>query len=203
MGGRSGTVWPVNTGHSRPQLGGLRKDSRATTTISVIVVPTTGLPHSPSTTLNRICTTIRTCHSPPLMPTQQSFVQPPYDRPTSIDNYPCTDPSPRRRPRATRHEIYLARSPQIQPGQSPARYGQGSSRGSQPSTSRGRVNPFAPTQGITHRSQGPNFRFHECTNPLGINTLQGNHVPERINYTSNPPQHTLKPTASSCSLGQL
>ena len=50
---------------------------------------------------------------------------------------------------------------------------------------------------------GPNFRFHEFTNTLGINTLQGIHIPERINYTSTPPQHTLKPTASSCSLGQL
>ena len=28
-------------------------------------------------------------------------------------------------------------------------------------------------------------------------------MPERISYTSTPPQHTLKPTASSCSLGQL
>ena len=110
---------------------------------------------------------------------------------------------PRRRPRATKHEIYPARSPKIQPGQSPARCSQSSSRGSQPSPSRGRINPFGPTQGILHRSQGPNFRFHEFTNSLGINTLQGIHVPERINYTSTPPQHTLKPTASSCSLGQL
>ena len=81
---------------------------------------------------------------PPLMAVQQSFVPPPYDRPTSTDNYPCTDPSPRRRPRATRHETYPACSPRIQPGQSPARHGQGSSRGPQPSTSPGRVNPFAP-----------------------------------------------------------
>ena len=28
-------------------------------------------------------------------------------------------------------------------------------------------------------------------------------MPEWISYTSTPPQHTLKPTASSCSLGQL
>ena len=43
---------------------------------------------------------------PPLRP-QQSFPQPPpYDRLTSTDNYPCTDPSPRRRPRATAHEIH-------------------------------------------------------------------------------------------------
>ena len=67
----------------------------------------------------------------------------------------------------------------------------------------GKTNPFAPTQGIPHLSRGPNFCFHEFTNPHGINTLQGIHVPERINYTFSPPQHTLKPTASSCSLGQL
>ena len=42
---------------------------------------------------------------PPLRP-KQSFTQPPpYYRPTSTDNYPCTDPSPRRRPRATAHQI--------------------------------------------------------------------------------------------------
>ena len=29
------------------------------------------------------------------------------------------------------------------------------------------------------------------------------HVPERISYTSTPPRHTLKPTASTCPLGQL
>ena len=33
--------------------------------------------------------------------------------------------------------------------------------------------------------------------------MQGIHVPGRINYTSTPPQHTLKPTAISCSLGQF
>ena len=139
---------------------------------------------------------------PSLMP-QQSFVQPPYDRPTSTDNYPCTEPSARKRPPATRHETYPAQSPQTQPGQSLARYAKSSSRGSQNSPSRGKSNPFAPTQGIPHRSQGPNFWFHEFANPLGINTLQRILVPERINYTSIPPQRTLKPTDSSCSLGQL
>ena len=139
---------------------------------------------------------------PPLRP-QQSFVQPPYDRPTSTDNYPCTNPSPMRRPRATKHEVYPAPSSRIQASQSMARYAAGSSRGPQPSSSRGRINPFVPTQGIPRRSQGPNFRFPEFTNPLGINTLQRINAPERINYTSTPHQHTLKPTASSCSLGQL
>ena len=126
----------------------------------------------------------------------------PYDRPTSIDNYPCTDPSPRRRPRATAHEIYPVRSSSIQASQSSAQHGK-SPRGPQPSSSRGRPNPFVPKHGIPRRSQGPNFRFHEFTNPLGINTIQGIHVPERISYNSTPPQHTLKPTASSCSPGQL
>ena len=66
-----------------------------------------------------------------------------------------------------------------------------------------RGNPFKPTQGITHLSQGPNFRFHVFTNPLDTNTLQGIHVPDRINYAITPPQHSLKPTANTCSLGQL
>ena len=117
----------------------------------------------------------------------------PYDRLMTTDNYPCTDPSPRRRPRATAHEIYPVRSSPIQALQSPARHTESSSRGPQPSSSRGRPNPFTPTHGIPHRSQGPNFRFHEFTKPLGINTIQEIHVPERISYTSTPPQHTLKP----------
>ena len=140
---------------------------------------------------------------PPLRP-QPSFPQTPtYDRPTSMDNYPRTDPSPRRRPRATAHEIYPVRSSPMQASKSPARHIASPSRGPQPLSSRGRGNPFAPTQGITHRSQGPNFRLDEFTNPLGSITVQGFHVPERINHTSTPPQHTLNPTASSCSLGQL
>ena len=108
-----------------------------------------------------------------------------------------------RRPRATANEIYPIRSLPIQASQSPARHTASPSRGPQPSSSRGRPNPFAPAHGILHRSQGPNFRFHEFTNPLGINTIQGKQAPERISYTSTPPQHMLKPTASSCYLGQL
>ena len=140
---------------------------------------------------------------PPLGPEQFFPQPPPYDRPTSTDNYPCTDPSPRRRPRATAHEICHVRSSPIQASQSPARHTASFSRGPQPSSSRGRHNPFAPTHNIPQRSRGPNLRFHEFTNPLGINTIKGKHVPERIIYFSNPPQHTLKPTASSCPLGQL
>ena len=133
---------------------------------------------------------------PPLRP-QKFFPQPPtYDRLTWTDNYPCTHPSPRRRPRATTHEIFPVRSSPKQTSQSPARHQASPSRGPQPSSSRGRGNPIAPTQGIPRRTQGPNFRFHEFTNPLGINTLQGIHVSERINYTSTPPEHTLEPKAS-------
>ena len=61
----------------------------------------------------------------------------PYDRRTSTDNYRCSDPSPRRRPRATAHEIYPVRSSSIQISQSPARHTASSSRGPQPSSSRG------------------------------------------------------------------
>ena len=102
----------------------------------------------------------------------------------------------------TAHEIYSVCSSPIQASQSSPRHTASPPRGPQPSSSRGRGNPFPPTQGITHRSQGPKFRFHEFTNPLGINTLQRIQVPERINYISIPPQNTLKSTASSCSLGQ-
>ena len=90
----------------------------------VMPTPHTQRPRVPSP---RYCPAI-----PPLRP-HQSFPQPPpYDRPTSTDNYPCTDPSPRRRPRATAHEIYPARSSPIQASQSPARHTASPSRGPQP-----------------------------------------------------------------------
>ena len=140
---------------------------------------------------------------PPLRP-QQSFPQPPpNNRPTSNDNYPCTDPWTRRRPRATAHEIYPTRSSPIQASQSPAHHTASPPLGPEPSSSRGRPILFAPTHGIPHRSQRPIFRLHEFTKPLGINTIQGIHLLERISYTSTPPQRTLKPTASSFSLGQF
>ena len=111
-------------------------------------------------------------------------------------------PSPRRRPRATAHEIYPVQSYPIEASQSPARHIAGPSRGPQPSPSLGRRNVFAPTQGIIHRAPGCNFRFHQFTNPLSIDKIHVVHVTKRVNYTSTPPQHTLKPIASCCSLGQ-
>ena len=137
----------------------------------------------------------------PLQP-QPSFQQRFFcDRPTG--NYPCTDPSPRRRPRATAHVIYPVQSSPIHASQSLARHTASPPKGPQPSSSCGKGNPFAPTKGIFHRAPGPNFRFHQFTNPLRIDTIHSMHVPERINYTSTPPQHTLKPTSSSCSPGQV
>ena len=129
----------------------------------------------------------------------------PYDLATSTENYPCTVPSPRRRPRITTHEIYPVRSSPIQGSQSSAQKNSSPPQGRQPSSSRGKRNHFASTQGITHRAPGPNFSFHQFqfTNPLGIDTTHGVHVPEQISYKSTPPQDTLKSTASSCSLGQL
>ena len=102
-------------------------------------------------------------------------------------------------------EIYPVRSSPIQVWKSPARHTGSPPQGLQPSVSlgRGRVIPFAHTPGITHRALGPNFRFHQTTNPLGINTVDCIPVPERINFASKLPQHTLKPTASSPSLGKL
>ena len=130
---------------------------------------------------------------------------PPYNQQTSTDNYPCTDPSPKRHPRATAHEIYPLHSLPIQASHSPTRHSASPSQCPQPSSSRGRgrCNPFVPTSGIAHRAPGPNFLFHQFTNPLGFDTVHGVHVLERIHYISTPPHHTLKPTASSCSLGQL
>ena len=59
---------------------------------------------------------------PPLRP-QQSFPRPtPYYQPTSTDYYPCTDPSTKKLPRPTTHEIYPVRSSPIQAPQSPARH---------------------------------------------------------------------------------
>ena len=116
---------------------------------------------------------------PPLRP-KTSFPQlPTYDRPTSTDNYPCTDTSPRRNPRIATHKIYPMRSSPVHGSQSPARH---------------TASPPQPhTQGITHRAPGANFCFHKFTNPLGIDTIHGVHVFEQINYTSTPPQHTLRP----------
>ena len=54
-----------------------------------------------------------------------------------------------------------------------------------------------------HRNWGSNFRFHQFAYLLSINTYHGVYVPERIKYVSTPPHHTLKSTASACSLGQL
>ena len=69
---------------------------------------------------------------PPLRP-QTSFPQPPsYDRPTSTDNYPCKDPSPRRHPKISAHKIYPVRSSPIQGSQSPARHTASPPRGPQP-----------------------------------------------------------------------
>ena len=91
---------------------------------------------------------------------------------------------------------------------------------------RTRFIPFAPAPYRLHNRllvtpQGPHeahsphplmekeipLRRHKAS-PTGhrvpiSDTLQGIHVPERINYTSTPPQHTLKPSASSFSLEQL
>ena len=52
------------------------------------------------------------------------------------------------------------------------------------------------------RSQGP---ISDSTSLQTLSALKPSRVYtcERINYTSTPPQHTLKPTASSCSLGPL
>ena len=127
---------------------------------------------------------------PPVMPTPHAKRPPvsslrhgptiPALRPQQPFPSPRRQPSPLRRPRATAQEIYPVRFSPIQASQSPVRHTASPSRGPQPSSSRGRGNPFAPTQGITHRSQGPCFRFHEFSNPLGNKTFHGIHVPDQL-----------------------
>ena len=154
-------------------------------------MPTTSTqhPHAPQSRYGPTILPLR-----PQPPIPQSI---PYNRSTSTDNYPCTDLSPRRRPRTIAHEIYPVRSSPTQA----ARHTASPQRVPQLPSTCGKLNPFAPTQRIIHRASGPNFRFHQFTNALGIDTTHGVHVPEGIKYTSTPPQHKLKPTSSSCSLG--
>ena len=119
---------------------------------------------------------------------QQSFFQPsPYNQPTSTDNYPYTDPSLRRRPRATAHEIYPVRSSPIQASQSPARHTASPPRGPQPSSSRGRPNTFVPTLGIPHRLEGD-----PISDSRSLQTLSAL-IPSRVctcqRETTIPPPH--------------
>ena len=101
------------------------------------------------------------------------------------------------------HENYPVPSSPIQASQWPARFTASPPRGPQPSYFMGRANPFTTTKSVMHKTSGPNFKFHQFTNPLGISTDHGVYVPKRINNVSTPPHHTLKLTASSSSLGQL
>ena len=61
----------------------------------------------------------------------------------------------------------------------------------------------SPLHRSATQSIGPNLKFHQLTNPVGINSDHDVYVPEMIKYVSTPPHHTLKPTASSCSLAQF
>ena len=131
---------------------------------------------------------------PTLLPTrpQPPFTQPPpYDRPTSTENYSCTDHSSRRRPRAITHEIYPVRSSPIQNSQTPARYSAGSPRGSQPSPFKARVNPFTLTQGVLHRAPWRNFKFHQFTNPVGTNTGCSRSRKDKLPGHTTSPHHLI------------
>ena len=106
--------------------------------------------------------------------------------------YPCTEPSPRRRPRPVTREIYPVGVSQVRAPYSPAtsRYRTSQPRGSQTSLStKAKAKPFVPTQTTFHGPTGPNFKFHQFANPLKINTYHGIHVPERKKYFSKPPHH--------------
>ena len=58
-----------------------------------------------------------------------------------------------------RNSLSFNHPPTINPGR------QTTTRRQITTSSRGGGNPFVPTQGIPHRSQGPNFCFYEFTNP--------------------------------------
>ena len=138
---------------------------------------------------------------PPTRPQHQIPQSSPYERPTSTDNYPCADPSPRRQPRSMRHETYPVRmsplgAPTFRPTTSPP-------RSRQPSSSKPKPNPFLPTQKTLHSPPGHSFLFHQFNNSLGINTEHSTHVTERKNYISTPLEYALKSTSSTSTIGQL
>ena len=81
---------------------------------------------------------------PPPRPQPSFFQPPPYDRPTSTKNYPCTDASPRGRLRSMAHEIYPVHSTPIQASQSPARFAVSSLHNSQLSSSKLRFYTASP-----------------------------------------------------------
>ena len=86
------------------------------------MLPTTGVStnsHAQTFHTTTTCNLITVWSNGSTSPSTTVF---PIDRPTSTDNYPCTDPSPRRCPRARAHEIYPVRSSPNQASQSLARH---------------------------------------------------------------------------------
>ena len=157
-GSRSGTIRPFHSWNGWSKLGILWKDSWILTTVLTTGVCTTSnaliLFTTNTCSFTMVWPNYSTSPTTAIFPTITS-----YDRPASTDNYPCLDPSPRRGPRIT-DEIYPVRSSPIEGSQSAARHTWSPPQGFGPSSSRGKGNTFAPTQGTTHKTPGPNFGFH-------------------------------------------
>ena len=103
----------------------------------------------------------------PLLRPQPFIRQPPiYDRPASTDNYPCTDPSPRRRLRATAHEIYTVRSSPLQASQSPARHTSSPQEVHSPHLLVAEEIPSLPQKGSSNDQKAPIFVSRNSRVPL-------------------------------------
>ena len=125
-------------------------------------------------------------------------------RPTSTNKYPCTDPSHRRRPRTTAHEIYPVSSSPTQASQSPVRHTASPPRGPQPSSFREKTNPFTHTlKGSSIEHPAKTFAF------TNLKILSASAQPTVFmspsGSTTHRHHHTThaQVTASSCSLGQM
>ena len=186
----SGTIKPFRAWNGYPKLGILWKDPWILTTLPTTGVPTTSNAHTLSTTTTCTFTTGPT--NPPLRPETLLFHNhpPTFDRHRrTITHSPTIHSEDAREPQHMKcilcPHLTIALLDRLQAPPLPRR--------PHPSCSCGKGNHFAPTQVITHRAPGLNFRFQKFTNPLGIDTVYGVHATERINCTSTPPQHNLKP----------
>ena len=145
--------------------------------------------------------------SPKVLPPQpqQHIPEPPYERTTSTDNYPCTDPSPRSCSRLDIHENYPVRFSLVRAPHSPvtSRLAVSLPQGSQPSSSRQKTNLFVPRRSIFYRSSGISFFFHQLTNLLGINTEHGINVQKWLINIFSSGTYTQVHIESTCKTGQL
>ena len=133
-------------------------------------------------------------------PQQQILQPPPFKRPTSMRNYPCTDPSPRRRHCPMIYQTYpICMSPvRAQLLIETSRLTYIPHKGSYSSSKSG---PLVPKQSTLHRPLGPSIHFYQFTSSSAVHTEQEIHVPERFFHISISPEHTLKPNYGTCTFG--